>query len=137
MFDSVMTMTHTEPVFNWGLELCESSMLSTTALVSGHGDRGAPRPAGLGRGIFEVQTSLNCFLQFYGGRHSVGRIEGNYYETEEKSSPATAPPAPRNSSLFIQGSGCARTVGKLICTFVVFRSRMSGDLENSLGGHHV
>lgn len=132
-----MICTYAEPVRTWGLEPCESPVFSTNALVSGHGDRGAPRPSGIGRGIFEVQTSLNCFLRFNGRRHSVGGIEGDYYEYQRRSSPATAPPTTSDTTMAVQALGRARTVGNISCTFVVFRPRVSGDLENSRGAIHA
>ena len=119
---------HSEPVYAWGLEPCESAKLSTTAHVSGRGGaRAAPRPAGIGRGYSEVKTSLISFLQRRpdGRRQSAGGAkEGVTNEPERTSSPAAAsPPA------LVEGYCLPRAGGSLDCSFLpVFQSGMSDDL---------
>ena len=119
--------SHTEPVDTWGREPCESVELSTTSYVSGRGSRGAPRPSGTGRGIFEVQTSLINKLLSNGPRHQSEEKEENSYD-EQKSSPAAAPSSSVKTAVAFQSN---RLDGNLDCTVVVSQPRLSGDLENS------
>lgn len=128
--------SHIELVDTWGLEPCESSKLSTSACAFGRGVGGAPRPSGAGRGIFEVQTSLNNSLLSYGPWHSAGEKEEQSHD-KQISSPATAPSSSLTTPVPFQGNRSDWADGKLACTLLVLRPRVSGDLENSLGATHV
>lgn len=123
---------HAEPVRTWGLEPCEGVMPSSIALAAGQGGaRVAPRPAGLGRGNSEVQTSLNSILRQRpnGRRHwADGAKVGGYYELETPL-PATAPPAALLETSPVQGGRVPRSVGNFDCSLRHdVQSGVSGDL---------